>query len=251
MHRARGVDLGQYRRSYVLRRLASRARALDLPDLEAYAGYVESQSKEVDELLRTLSVQVTQFFRNPSFFRFLERRVLPDLLDGRTGPAPSIWSAGCATGEEAYSIAMLLASRGAPAEATILATDIDRAAMLTARSAVYPRSRARAVPPALAARYLAPVSPTHVRVAPDAARHVSFRAADLFRARRRPMFDLIVCRNVLIYVEPERQRELLARFVCALRPGGFLALGRAERLTGPAREKLQTLSATERVYRRS
>ena len=222
-----------------------------MPDLDAYADFLERRTREIDAFIETLSTRVTRFFRNPSFFEFLDRRVLPAVLSRQGDPAVQLWSAGCSTGEEAYSIAMLLASRGAPAEATILATDIDRAAMLTARSAVYPRSRARAVPPALAARYLAPVSPTHVRVAPDAARHVSFRAADLFRARRRPMFDLIVCRNVLIYVEPERQRELLARFVCALRPGGFLALGRAERLTGPAREKLQTLSATERVYRRS
>ena len=83
----RGFDLGQYRSSYVLRRAESRTRALELPDLETYAGYLESRPKEIDELLKSLSVKVTQFFRNPSFFRFLDQRVLAELLGRQAGPA--------------------------------------------------------------------------------------------------------------------------------------------------------------------
>ena len=88
-------------------------------------------------------------------------------------------------------------------------------------------------------------------MAPEAARRVSFRIADLFSTPLLPSFDLIVCRNVLIYVDPDRQMELLQRFDRALRPGGYLALGRAERITGAARETLITVNATERVYRRA
>jgi chemotaxis methyl-accepting protein methylase len=252
--RRRGLDLGHYKRSYVLRRVQVRARVLGLPDLDAYASYLERHTRETDEFLRTLSVRVTRFFRNPTFFHLLDRQVLRILLSGpsgRSGPALEVWSAGCATGEEAYSIAMLLASRDPDGSAKILATDMDRRAMLVARSAEYPRAASRHVPRHLADRFLAPVSRQRVRVAAEAARRVTFRLADIFEGPKRPLYDLIVCRNVLIYFEPEQQPELLCRFVSALRPGGFLALGRAERVTGPARNALVPFSAAERVYRRN
>src|SRR5262245_30167608 len=123
LRRRRGHDLGHYRRSYVLRRIQSRARALGLPDLEAYASFLTTRIRETDELLSALSVSVTQFFRNPSFFRTLDRHILAGLLDGQRERHVAIWSAGCATGEEAYSIAMLLASRDREERANLLATD--------------------------------------------------------------------------------------------------------------------------------
>lgn len=220
-----------------------RTRALGLPDLDAYASYLDSHPREADELVRSLSVKVTRFFRNPSFYRFLERRILP----GIDGP---IWSAGCATGEEAYSIAMLLAARDAPAGPAVLATDLDRSAVTAAREASYPADVARHVPAPLARRFLLPDGRGRVRVAPEAASRVTFRTAGILSMPRRPFFDLIVCRNVLIYFGLLRQREALARLAGTLRPGGYLALGRAERLTGAAREMLSTVSLAERIYRR-
>src|SRR5262245_64228992 len=99
--RRRGLDLDHYKRSYVIRRIQIRARILGLPGLDAYATYLEDHADETDELLRTISVKVTQFFRNPSFFQFLDRQVLRPLLRRTTNPTVEIWSAGCSTGEEA------------------------------------------------------------------------------------------------------------------------------------------------------
>jgi len=226
-------------------------RALELPDLGAYAGWIESRPREVDDLLKVFSIKVTQFFRNPSFFRFLDMRVLAPLLERPRRAPLAILSAGCATGEEAYSIAMLLASRDPGGESKILATDLDRSAMAIARAARYTKARARHIPSHLASRFLERVSASHVQVAAEAARRVHFSVRDLFSTPRRPSYDLILCRNVLIYVDPERQMDLLQRFDRALRPGGYLALGRAERITGAARETLVTVNATERVYRRA
>lgn len=228
-----------------------------MPDLDAYAELLERRTHEIDDFIETLSTRVTRFFRNPSFFDFLDRRVLPLILSRQAGLSRQgsqrveIWSAGCSTGEEAYSIAMLLASRDPLGRASILATDIDRRAMAIARAAEYPQVESAYVPGRLAARFLLDLPRHRVRVAPEATRRVTLRRGDLFNAPRRPAFDLIICRNVLIYFEPEHQRELLRRFVSALRPGGFLALGRAERVTGPARESLATVSASERFYRRN
>ena len=164
MKRRRGLDLGQYRRSYVQRRVEIRARKLELPDLEAYAGWIESRPREVDDLLKVFSIKVTQFFRNPSFFRFLDLRVLAPLLERPRRVPLSILSAGCATGEEAYSIAMLLASREPSGESRIVATDMDRSAMAIAREARYPQTRARHVPNHLAARFLTRISASHARL---------------------------------------------------------------------------------------
>jgi chemotaxis methyl-accepting protein methylase len=222
-----------------------------MPDLDAYADFLERRTREIDAFIETLSTRVTRFFRNPSFFEFLDRRVLPAVLSRQGDPAVQLWSAGCSTGEEAYSIAMLLASRDLSGRAGILATDIDRKAMAIARAAEYPQSESACIPRRLAARFLVTLPRHRVGMAPEAARRVVLRRADIFNGPRRPTFDLIVCRNVLIYFEPEHQRELLLRFVSALRTGGFLALGRAERVTGPARESLVTVSASERFYRRN
>jgi len=222
-----------------------------MPDLEAYADFLERRTPEIDAFIETLTTRVTRFFRNPSFFDYLDRRVLPAILSRQGDPAIALWSAGCSTGEEAYSIAMLLASRDPSGRAGLLATDIDRKAMAIARAAEYPQPESASIPRRLAARFLLHLPKGRVRVAPEATRRVTVQRADIFNGPRRPAFDLIVCRNVLIYFEPEPQRELLLRFVSALRPGGFLALGRAERVTGPARDSLVTVSASERFYRRN
>ena len=222
-----------------------------MPDLDAYADLLEQRTREIDAFIESLSTRVTKFFRNPTFFDFLDRRVLPAILSRQGDPAIALWSAGCSTGEEAYSIAMLLASRDPWGRSGIIATDMDRKAMAIARTAEYPQLDSAGIPRRLAARFLLNLPRGRVKVAPEAARRVMLQRADIFNGPRRPTFDLIVCRNVLIYFEPEHQRELLSRFVSALRSGGFLALGRAERVTGPARESLHTVSASERFYRRN
>lgn len=245
-----GPDLGRYKPAYALRRVQARVRALGMSDLGAYARHMEAHPEEADRLGRSLNVKVTWFFRNASFFGLLAARVLPEIL-AHAPRAAAIWSAGCATGEEAYSIAMLLASRAGGRAAWVLGTDRDQAAIGRARRGEYAAACLRFIPPDLARRYMEPAGPDRVRVRPEAARLVRFRAAELLEVPRRPAFDLVVCRNVLIYFDASHQKEILARLVASLRPGGYLALGRAERVVdGPGAYALAAVSVSQRVYRR-
>ena len=251
---ARGLDLRQYKRAYLRRRLAVRQRALGLPDLGDYATRVARELEEVDRLLQTLTINVTEFFRNPSLFELLEARILPELLQTvRAEKRPlHVWSAGCASGDELHSIAILLARMGVPRDgARLLGTDVDAEAIAAARAGLADPSRLRALDPRQRAGYLEPTADGRgFRVRVDRLPRIRFQVHDLLSDPPRSRVDLILCRNVLIYFELELQERLLARIADALRPGGVLVLGRVERLTGPARERFEAVDLRERVYRK-
>jgi chemotaxis methyl-accepting protein methylase len=260
-----GLDLSRYKESYLKRRLLVRMRALRLPGFEAYASYLRRHPEELGRLQKALSIKVTGFFRNRACFAFLEERVVPDLLRrsaSRRHPV-TVWSAGCATGEEPYSLAALFAStldRGVEplsraevsrARIRITATDVDEGALEMARRAEFSSRSLLGSAPADAAR--------HFEVRPDGTASPSARLRRMVRFERESLLDpigrddldLIVCRNVLIYFSLEHQERILARFARALRSGGYLVLGRVERLFGEARGLFDVVSARDRVYLRS
>ena len=259
-----GLDLSRYKETYLRRRLLVRVRALRLPGIEAYAIYLRRHPEELGRLQKALSIKVTSFFRNRSCFEFLEEKVVPDLLQRSASRRHrvAVWSAGCATGEEPYSLAALFAAAlerrpGAPGPAggprvqvRITGTDLDEHAL---------RSAARAVYPARALVDSAPPGPArHFTVRPDGTASPSEGLKGMVRFERESLLDpigrrdldLIVCRNVLIYFSLEHQERILSRFAEALSEGGFLVLGRVERLFGEARSQFDVVSARDRVYRR-
>lgn len=259
-----GLDLTRYKETYLKRRLLVRIRALRLSGIEAYARYLRRHPEELARLQRALSIQVTGFFRNRACFAFLEEKVVPDLLRRSVSRhhRVAVWSAGCATGEEPYSLAALFASaldrgmsedgrRDGPApQVRITATDIDEGALLRARKAVFPARSLAGASPGDAAR--------HFEVRPDGTvtpslrlrRMVRFERGSLLDPIAREDLDLVVCRNVLIYFSLEHQSLILTRFASALSAGGYLVLGRVERLFGDARALFEVTSARDRVYRR-
>src|SRR2546426_4058306 len=259
-----GLDLSRYKESYLKRRLLVRIRALRLPGIEAYAHYLRRHPDELGRLQKALSIKVTGFFRNRACFAFLEERVVPDLLRRSTARRHQIavWSAGCATGEEPYSLAALFASvldrHGATAERAqavraqvrITATDIDQGALERARAAVFPSRSLLGASPGDAVR--------HFEVRADGSASPSARLKRMVRFERQSLLDpiecrdldLVVCRNVLIYFSLEHQALILSRFARALSAGGYLVLGRVERLFGEARGQFEVTSARRRVYRR-
>jgi len=253
VQRLRGVDLNLYRSAYVLRRIRTRLRARRAAGPAAYAQVLAKDPEEITHLLGAISTKVTSFFRDPALYTYIDARVLPELMERSAGRALRFWSAGCATGEEAYSLAALVAARepaGRP-EARILGTDVDKTAIAAARRGEYPMSALRRVPADIQRRFFTrkPDSGT-CRVSKELSALTSFRVETLLDPPPAGAFDLVLCRNVFIYFETALQQRILEQLASAIRAGGFLALGRVERILGPARASFEAVHMRERIYRR-
>jgi chemotaxis methyl-accepting protein methylase len=246
--------LDMYKDRCLRRRLAVRMRACGVTSVAEYARMLDQRPEEVSRLLATLTINVTQFFRNPEAWARLGQEL--GVIAGSHPNGFTAWSAGCASGEEAYSLAMQLAaawSIGGGLSATRLridATDVDEACLAAARGALYPAASFRDGPRDLTERW------TTVE---EASRRVLQPIRSLVRVARHdlgrdpppmPPYDLVVCRNVLIYFERETQEKLFQQCADALKPGGLLFLGKVEMLYGPARARFETVDHRERLYRR-
>ncbi len=254
LQQATGHDFSHYKRTTLERRIARRTQLLRVASIEEYAARLQQDRAEVERLFQDLLISVTDFFRDPPAFEALARLALPSLLRDRDPDVPlRIWVPGCASGEEAYSIAMLLqeqlAQLDAPPGVQVFATDIDEMALAVARQGRYEASITAQVTPERLARFF---------VADGAGYQVakSIRARCLFSLHNLisdPPFgrmDLIACRNLLIYFDSDLQRLLIPVFHYALAPGGFLFLGSAESATGGAPELFRVVDAQQRIYQR-
>jgi chemotaxis methyl-accepting protein methylase len=251
----RGMDCSAYKESCLRRRLAVRMRARGVHSFEDYARVLERDGAEYDRLVDALTINVTKFYRNRETWDVLAARLLPALWDVRAG-AVRCWSAGCATGEEPYTLAILLLEaararrRAVPAEARVDATDLDPGALAKAEAGVYRAAAFEELPAELAERYFSPGEPRTVLAA--VRDHVRFRRHDLLREPPpAPPYDLILCRNVVIYFDRSTQERLFDAFADALVPDGCLVLGKVETLFGAARGRFRLDDARERIYRRA
>jgi two-component system CheB/CheR fusion protein len=227
-----GYDFNQYKRGTVLRRIERRLQVNQLATLAAYAGYLRDRPSETRALLKDMLISVTNFFRDREAFEALERDVLPDLFANRSaGEEIRVWVPGCATGEEAYSIAMLLTemaeSRADSPEVQVFATDIDDDAIAIARAGMYPDAIEADVEPGRLRRFFARESGGY-RVHKSVRERVMFASHNVLRDPPFSRLDLISCRNLLIYLNRDVQARVLSVFHFALRPGGFLLLGSSE-----------------------
>jgi chemotaxis protein methyltransferase CheR len=253
-----GLDLGVYKDRCLKRRIAVRMRACGVHTLPDYVALIDREPAEFDRLLDALTINVTKFFRNPEAWEWLGKRVLPGLLEARAGRL-RIWSAGCASGEEPYTIAMLVTEVLVRMDrlewqgrVRIDATDVDRRSLERARTARYsPRAFSEASPEVME-RYCVPTGPDEVEVRPEIRSQVEIGTFDLSRERPAPArYDLICCRNVIIYFDREVQERLMHQFADALLPDGILFLGKVETILGRARERYELLEPRERVYRKA
>lgn len=250
VERARGLQLTSYKQPCLRRRLAVRMRARGVHSFRAYAALLDRVPEEYDLLLDALTINVTKFFRNPDTYALLRERVVPDLA---THGAPAVWSAGCATGEEPYSLAILFiehaARAGKRARVRIDATDLDPGALERMQRAEYPAAALEDLPRDLLARYFSPGPP--YRLDAGVRKLVRLVRHDLTReAPPDPPYHLVVCRNVVIYFDRPTQERLFQRFFDALVPGGYLLLGKVETLFGPARARFTIADVRERLFRR-
>lgn len=251
-----GIGLDSYKDRCLRRRIAVRMRACGVHTYRDYAEHLSRTPEEYERLRDALTINVTRFYRNPETWAYLGRAVLPGLLH-RTRGRLRVWSAGCASGEEPYTIAMLLAEAAAAAgrpewlaAVRIDATDVDRTSLERTRTARYRPEALVDLPVALRDRWFQ-LENTEWVVSDSLRRLVTVHAIDLGRdPPPAPRYDLICCRNVVIYFEREVQGRLFERFTAALAPGGYLVLGKVETLIGAAREQLRLLEPRERVYQR-
>jgi two-component system CheB/CheR fusion protein len=252
-----GRDFTAYRPGMLTRRVERRAGLVGLPGVADYLTYLAGHPDEVAALVADLLIGVTRFFRDPEAFAVLEAEVIPAVLGGKApGVGVRAWVPGCATGEEAYSVAMLLLERaGAAGTAAtpvqVYGTDIDPDALTTARAGVYPEGViAETVPPARLDRFFAPEMDKALRVTRLLRDAVVFAPQNVLSDPPFSRLDLICCRNLLIYLEPAAQQRVLGQFAFALNPGGFLFLGPSETLAGQA-DLFEPVSGPWRVFRRT
>jgi chemotaxis protein methyltransferase CheR len=242
IRRESGISLSDAKKALLVGRLARRLRELGMSSYEAYLERVETDADERVLMLDAIATNETHFFREPAQFAFLRERVFPRWLEeaslGKRPRRVRIWSAGCSTGEEPYTLAMLLASffpRDWDLE--VLATDLSTKALARARAAVWPIERAREIPPALLKTYmLRGTGPEEGRMkaGPDLRQIVRFERLNLADERwdSDERFDAILCRNVLIYFDAEGKRRAVSRLLDHLAEGGFFFVGHAESLNG-------------------
>lgn len=225
-------DFRHYKRATVMRRIERRLQVNALPDLPAYRDYLRAHPEEAKPLLQDMLISVTSFFRDRSAFEALERTVLPDLLKNRLLEDPlRVWIAGCATGEEAYSIAILLREQMEQHRSTsdlqIFATDIDERAISIGRNALYPAAIATDLSSGRLQQFFTQEQ-EQFRVVKQVREKVLFAQHNVLRDPPFSRLDLVCCRNLLIYLDREAQILVLEMFRFALKPGGYLFLGTSE-----------------------
>jgi len=241
-----GINLGAHKKNMLEARLRKRLRRLGFESFSEYAEYVFSDAgrdKELIPLLDVVTTNKTEFFREPAHFQFLSGGGLDRLVAGygagRSRPL-QVWSAGCSTGEEPYTLAMVLseyADQDGRFDFSILGTDLSTRVLDQARLAVYPRERIETVPEQLKKKYLLRSKDperSRVRVVPGLRSRVAFRRLNFKDAEWKipRQIDLLFCRNVLIYFDRPTQFALLERFCSCLAPGRLLFLGHSESLHG-------------------
>lgn len=248
-----GHDFSQYKTSTIQRRIARRMAVHQLDSGEEYARFLSRTPAEVEALFRDLLIGVTGFFRDPDAFRVLEQEVIPPLLAAKPpGGAVRVWSVGCSTGEEAYSIAILIDERLQSLKQSykvqVFATDIDREALAVARAGLFPASIEASVSPERLGRYFSSDGVGY-RIHKSIRDTVVFSEQDVIKDPPFSKLDLVSCRNLLIYMGSDLQRRVLDLFHYALNPEAVLFLGNSETVGDPS-DLFSPVDRKAKLYRR-
>ena len=253
--RERGFGCASYKEKCLRRRIAVRMRARGVHTYRDYASILDGDAREYELLLDALTINVTKLFRNWETFAAIAEDVIPSLWPAN-GEHVRCWSAGCASGEEPYSLAILLHREAvqrkdekALSRIMILGTDIDRLSLKAAERGTFGEDAFADTPPAIRRRYFTSRPPHSLD--PTVKAMVQFERRDLLHEPTPSGgLDLITCRNVIIYFDRASQELLFQRFYDALVPGGFLVLGKVETLLGPTRTLFVPVNPRERIFRK-
>ncbi|HJS24616.1 MAG TPA: CheR family methyltransferase [Pyrinomonadaceae bacterium] len=248
------IDFRNYKSSTILRRIGRRMSVTHNSNIRDYTDYVRSNPDEIRELVKAFLISVTGFFRDPEAYEFLRMNIIPELIDRgkENGRTIRLWSAGCATGEEAYSLVMLIADHLGPEfpewNVRVFATDIASEAIAFARRGIYPENVLQDLPDDFRDRFFERVD-HGFRVIKSLRQAVIFGQQDISRGVPFPRIDLVTCRNLLIYLRPELQQIVLDLFAYSLhQSNGYLFLGKAE-TARPTKPTFELVNKKWKIYR--
>ncbi|MFD1270167.1 protein-glutamate O-methyltransferase CheR [Paenibacillus motobuensis] len=232
-----GIDLAQYKEAQMKRRLTTLRNKNGYSSFTSFFKAMMENKTLFYEFLDKMTINVSEFWRNPNRWEILRDKVLPVLSNGRS--RMRIWSAACSTGEEPYTLAMILADQGLLQSTYLLATDIDEGALSKAAQGLYLERSLKDVPADVSKRYFTQDGMMY-RFDEGLKKHVTFKKQNLLADSFEEGFDLIVCRNVMIYFTEEAKHDLYHKFAQSLRPGGTLFVGSTEQIFSPGQYDLET-----------
>lgn len=256
IHDEKGIDFTQYKEPTLRRRIESRMRRFNLNSFDEYLNLIDEEPGEYDELLNSLFINVTDFFRNPESFAVIEKIVIPRILFAKRSEDRKViraWSCGCSTGDEAYSLAMILLDKLGGSKCqydiSIIGTDIDKCAIRDAKNMSYTKDKLSAVSNEDLSKYFEK-SDDQYRVKDELKKFVRFKYHDVIKDEPIKFCDIILCRNLLIYFNRQLQEEILLKLFECLNPGGFLVLGMVESLIGTSINHYEHIDNKLRIYRK-
>ena len=251
-----GIDFSHYKAGTVTRRIERRLALNRSIDLDTYVEQLRSNPRELNSLYEDLLIGVTRFFRDDEAFDVLEQRIIPEIIDRAKSDGPAdqirVWVPGCATGQEAYSIAMLfheqLGMRRCPVNLKILATDVHKASLDVASAGIYNEQQIAGINPQRMERFFT-LKPNGYHISQNLRESIVFAPHNLIRDSPFTKLDLIACRNLLIYLQPHAQKTVFTLFHFALKTGAFLLLGSSES-PGDLLDEFDTIDEHAKIYRK-
>lgn len=222
------IDLSLYKEKQMRRRIDSLVTKHHLDNYPAYVKLLKDDKSVFEEFVNFLTINVSEFYRNPDQWKLLDEEYIPYLIS-KFGKNLKIWSAACSTGDEPYSLVMALSKHLPLANIKILATDIDKQVLATAKVGLYNEKSIKSVPDEFKQKYFTKIGPSY-QISDDIKRRVEFREGNLLKDTYPSSCDMIVCRNVVIYFTDEAKTDIYSKFNCSLKQGGLLFIGSTEQI---------------------
>ena len=248
-----GYNLSNYRDSCLQRRINARKRSIHVDSIYEYLRYIEENPSEIHYLIDTVTIHVTEFFRDRSAFDYLRDYIVPELVESKSGRTLRVWSAGCSTGEEAYTLAIIL-NKSLDAYRSnlgllVIGTDISTRAIQTAERGIYSAEKVSGLSSMLLRKFFEK-NDRYYRVKEALKRNVKFFTHDLVKDPPIEETDIVVCRNVLIHFKESAKRQIILQFNRSLNDGGYLVLGKSEAVCSEISGKFKLINGHEKIYRK-
>lgn len=223
------IDLNAYKERQMKRRIDALIAKNKYPGYKEYVNAIRTDSKLFEEFVNYLTINVSEFWRNPEQWKVLETEVIPELIK-KSGKNLKIWSAACSTGDEPYSLVMLLSKFMPLSNIRIMATDIDKQVLEKARAGLYNQKSLAGLPEEFKKKYFTKIGLSNYQISDEIKKCVDFKQGNLLEDKYPANLDLIVCRNVLIYFTDEAKTDVYKKFNASLKSGGFLFVGSTEQI---------------------